>query len=296
MDGSEVHGDYGRVQRSIDFVESNLSKRIGLEEMAGEACWSPYHFSRVFQAITGRAPVEYIRRRRMDTAAYRLLFTKEPILDLAVGIGYESQAAFTRAFKRTFGATPGEYRRRGSYVMTCERIDVERTIGQRQGEVFMEARVVDLGEMSVMGPVLQTKNDGSNNIQIPQFWERFLSEKTAEAIPGKTNPGRNYGICGEFKDDGSFSYLIGHDVDKDTVPPKGLKLWKIPSRTYALFTAKGAFPEAIQEMWKAIYSQWFPTNGTWERAEGEDFEVYEESRMEPGKGECDIYIPVKRKD
>lgn len=293
MNGSE-RGDYGRVQRSIDFVESNLGRRIGLEEMAGEAFWSPYHFCRVFQAITGRAPVEYIRGRRMDTAAYRLCFAKMPILDLAVGLGYESQAAFTRAFKRTFGATPGRYRKGGSYEMTCERIDVERIIRQRQGEVMVEARIVELGEMSVMGPVLRTKNDGSNKTQIPRFWERFLSEKTAEMIPGKTNPGRNYGVCGEFEEDGSFSYLIGYDVKSGTTPPEGLKVWKVPPRTYALFTAKGALPESIQSMWNAIYADWFPTNGTWERAEGEDFEVYEESRMAPGSGECDIYIPVKK--
>jgi len=56
----------------------------------------------------------------MDSAAYRLRFSKENILDVAIDLGYESQTAFTRAFKRIFGATPGMYRREGSYVMICE--------------------------------------------------------------------------------------------------------------------------------------------------------------------------------
>ena len=160
---------------------------------------------------------------------------------------------------------------------------------------MMEAKIVDLGELTVLGAELRTKNDGSNTKQIPQFWKRFMDEKIWERIPGKTNPQRNYGMCGDADSDGSFSYLIGYDVEEGTEVPDGLTMWKIPPRKYALFTSKGPFPDSIQEMWRAIYAEWFPTNGEWERDDGEDFELYEESRMYPGGGECDIYIPVRPK-
>lgn len=66
----------------------------------------------------------------------------------------------------------------------------------------------------------------------------------------------------------------------------------VPAAKYAVFTAKGPVPQAIQDTWRYIYSSWLPKSGC-ERAETEDFELYDERCTHDEGAEVDIYIPIK---
>jgi len=106
-----------RFLRGVDFIESHLAERFALAEVAAAAGVSPYHYARMFQALTGDTVMGYARKRRLSEAAHKLADGNSPdrglrLIDLALESGFESQAAFTRAFKRQFGVTPGEVRRR----------------------------------------------------------------------------------------------------------------------------------------------------------------------------------------
>ena len=292
--------DYiNKVCSMLDGTHHMLDMETGGGEVLGDLKeHARYWPDRVF-ATEGYKPNVDVATRRLQPVGIEVVeceSNENLPFEIAVDLGYDSQTAFTRAFKRIFGTTPGKYRRNRRYTIVCERIDVARAVSELQGEIKMTPKIIDMGEIVVMGPVLHTKNDGSNTTQIPQFWNRFMEEKTFERIPSKTHPERSYGMCSEYGEDGSFSYLIGYDVAPGTETPEGLLTWKIPPRKYVVFTSKGDFPKSIQEMWKAIYADWFPTNGKWERAAGEEFEVYEAARMYEGGGECDIYIPVKSKE
>ncbi|WP_201778297.1 helix-turn-helix transcriptional regulator [Thalassomonas viridans] len=95
-----------RFFKSIDFIEQHLYDKISVHEVAAASHYSTYHFSRIFKALVGDTPKEYLRKRRLTVAAKRLLGEDIGILELALECQFDSQEAFTRAFKGLFNITP----------------------------------------------------------------------------------------------------------------------------------------------------------------------------------------------
>lgn len=105
--------DYNKsIQTSIAYIESHLQDPISVADVAKKAGYSPYHFHRVFLQEVGLSLSEYIKRRRLCFAAKTLLHTDTPVIEVAFSCGFESQEAFTRAFKRLYGLPPARYRTR----------------------------------------------------------------------------------------------------------------------------------------------------------------------------------------
>ncbi len=290
-----------RIQRAVDYIETDLSREVALDEAAARACWSSFHFMRTFTAVIGATFREYLRTRRMDLAAYRLSFSDERVLDIAVSVGYETHEAFTRAFKKIYGVSPGRYRTIGTYTMRAPRACVVLKRYETHGRDDMEPRIVKKGAMTIMGAELRTTNDGSNLKEIPEFWERFLTEGTAERIPDKVEPAVSYGLCTDMDSkSGAFSYVIGYAVPDGTPATNRFGTFPVPSKEYAVFTARAKtggddFSNEIQRMWKFAYGEWFVDNPTWERDDGPDFELYDDRRFSESEAQCDIYIPVRRR-
>ena len=105
---------YERIQKSIDYIESNIDNAIDLNSAAREAFMSPSNFYRMFFALVGHSVKEYIRLRRISLAASDLINSKDNIIDIAVKYGFDSRDSFTRAFKRITGFLPSEYRKQKS--------------------------------------------------------------------------------------------------------------------------------------------------------------------------------------
>jgi AraC family transcriptional regulator len=83
-----------------------------LDQLAARAGWSPFYLHRAFRAIVRETPKQYALRLQMHQAAARLVSSNESILDVALGVGFNSHEVFTRAFRRHFGITPAGYRAR----------------------------------------------------------------------------------------------------------------------------------------------------------------------------------------
>jgi AraC-like DNA-binding protein/DNA gyrase inhibitor GyrI len=101
---------YERIQKSIDYVESRLEENIEIEKLAQEAFMSCSNYYRMFFALTGYSVKEYIRRRRISSAVNCIKEMDVSIMDTALKFGYESNEAFTRAFKRITGYPPSAFR------------------------------------------------------------------------------------------------------------------------------------------------------------------------------------------
>jgi AraC family transcriptional regulator len=86
-----------RVQRAIDFVEAHLFEELPLTAIAERGSCSPWHFHRLFVALTGETPATYVWKRRLSEICRRLIETRHPLVDVALHCGFESQATFTRA-------------------------------------------------------------------------------------------------------------------------------------------------------------------------------------------------------
>ena len=100
-----------RINRVLDYVQDNLSGDLSLRTLAKIACFSPYHFHRIFRALTGETVGQLVRRMRLERAARHLAWTHDrSIIEVALDAGFQSPAAFTRAFRDRFGMSPTEWR------------------------------------------------------------------------------------------------------------------------------------------------------------------------------------------
>jgi AraC family transcriptional regulator len=99
-----------RIQRVVDYIAAHLDEALDLETLAGVACFSPYHFHRIYRGILGETVNATARRLRLHRAAIDLLDRELSVERTARRAGYASQAAFTRAFRAEYGEPPARYR------------------------------------------------------------------------------------------------------------------------------------------------------------------------------------------
>jgi AraC family transcriptional regulator len=102
-----------RVQRVVDYIEAHLGEELTLEQLARVACFSPYHFHRLFSALVGESLYRFILRLRLEKAAGLLCRRSgESVTAIALDCGFGSSAAFARAFRAAFGVSASEWRDR----------------------------------------------------------------------------------------------------------------------------------------------------------------------------------------
>src|SRR5262249_13952003 len=96
----------------IEHIDRHLDENLDLATLAGIAHFSAFHFHRLFHALTHEPLGDYIRRRRLETAALRLRSQPDvPVLQIALGVGFGSTEAFARAFRTRFECTPTAWRK-----------------------------------------------------------------------------------------------------------------------------------------------------------------------------------------
>ncbi len=99
-----------RVNRAIDFIVCNLSGTLRLEDVAREACFSRFHFHRIFQALTGETLNQFVKRLRLERALRFLAHDRRKTLtEIALACGFSSSSDFSRCFKQRFGVPPSVF-------------------------------------------------------------------------------------------------------------------------------------------------------------------------------------------
>lgn len=104
------HDYQARVVRVLRHIQEHLDGALDLQELARVACFSSFHFHRVFAAMTGETIADHVRRLRLERAAMQLRSSPRPVIQVALDAGYQAHEAFTRAFKAAFGVSPAQFR------------------------------------------------------------------------------------------------------------------------------------------------------------------------------------------
>jgi len=126
------------VQRMQSLIEGNLHQPITLHMLADAAGYSPWHAAKVFKAITGKSPFDYIRTLRLSRAAVKLRDEDTRVVDVAFDFVFDSHEGFTRAFSKQFGVTPRNYAQKKSPIRLFIPSNVrEIYIALQKGEVKM---------------------------------------------------------------------------------------------------------------------------------------------------------------
>ena len=94
----------------MDYVDAHLSHTITLKDLAAAAGLSRMHFAAQFRAATGLRPREFVLQRRIELAQHIMIETQNSLVDIALTVGFQTQAHFTTVFKRFVGDTPHRWR------------------------------------------------------------------------------------------------------------------------------------------------------------------------------------------
>lgn len=101
-----------RTKVVIDFIEGNLHRKILLAELSQVACLSSSHLGHLFKTETGLAPGQYLMKLRMDKARDLLKESRLSVKQIMYAVGFNDKSDFVRSFKKVYGLSPSDYRRR----------------------------------------------------------------------------------------------------------------------------------------------------------------------------------------
>ncbi|WFU26875.1 helix-turn-helix transcriptional regulator [Bradyrhizobium sp. CB1717] len=99
-----------RLKRVLDYIDNHFCRKIALADLAAAAGLSRMHFAAQFRTATGCRPHEFILRQRIRRAKDLLRDCEMPIVEIALAVGFQSQAHFTTTFRRFTGNTPSRWR------------------------------------------------------------------------------------------------------------------------------------------------------------------------------------------
>lgn len=114
--GAERYGE--RITAVERYIGQHMDERLDRQVLAAVAGFSVPHFHRVFTAHVGENIASYVRRARMLRAGRKLRMGAVDITEVALAAGYDTHAAFSKAFKRQFGLSPSEFRLLGCRAAT----------------------------------------------------------------------------------------------------------------------------------------------------------------------------------
>ena len=285
---------------------------MSLGALARVAAFSPFHFHRVFRAVTGETLFGFIQRVRLERSAGALLAVPDrSVLEVALDHGFSSSATFARAFKGHFGMSATEWRRDGA-VRWPERRRLNRKLGKqlrkrgnalarrtsdtpstpnRSKEGAMNVRVQELPSQRVaymryVGPY------GAGGI--PELWSRFVTWARARGLD--LEKATRLGVA---HDDPAITpaekcrYDACIVVPDDFQPDRWVNVTDIPGGRFAVSAFTGTAHD-IQGAWDRVFKTWLPTSG-FQPDDRSCLEVYRGRSVDDKTGifRCDLCLPVR---
>ncbi|WP_446041772.1 AraC family transcriptional regulator [Streptomyces sp. SID1121] len=282
-----------RLNRAMEQIEGDLGGAVDGAALARTAATSEYHLRRMFSALAGMPLSEYVRRRRLTVAGAEVLGGRDSLLEIAVRYGYGSGEAFARAFRAVHGVGPGEARRTGAALVSQPRLTFRLTV---EGSSSMRYRVVDRPDFTVVGlkarvPLVHV---GPNQAIID--FVRGIDPGVRESLEKLSDqePQGTVAVCDDLDPSRAEGTELDyyHGVITSAAAPEGTTALAVPAGTWAVFTASGPVPEAIQQLWRDVYAEWFPSNPYRTRPGPEILRT----RLSPDgtEADADLWLPVER--
>lgn len=289
---------------AMEYIEENLLIGVDFEKAAEIAGCSEYHFRRVFSFLAGMPPGEYIRLRKLSCAAEMLKNSDIKISELAVKLGYESADAFTKAFQSFHTIVPSKARNSDTSVKVFTPMTFQLIL---KGGTKMNYRIVEKDSFHIVGFKKRvTLVFNGVNPEMATLYENL----TPENIPrlkslSNTEPSGIINVSANFSDrtqegselDQYVGVAVSKSLEGDELNYSDISEFDylhIPSYTWAVFSVAGKFPDALQETWARIYSEWLPRSG-YELCDGPEILWNESPDTTKEDYKSEIWIPVLNK-
>lgn len=278
------------------YIERNLMHDMEPGQISRISGCSEYHFRRMFSFLAGMPLGEYIRRRRLSVAGLMLQKESVKVIDLALQLGYESPEAFSKAFQVMHGVTPSQAKKENTELKVLPPMTFQLTI---TGGMEMNYRVVEKDEFHIVGFKKRiTMQFKGINPQMDSLVQK-LTPQVIEELKGlcDVEPKGILSVSADFNErttEGSqLDQYIGVATSKAV--SNGYDILDVPASNWAVFKAAGTFPDAIQDIWAKIYSEWFPASG-YELTGGPELLWNETPDTSKPDYKSEIWIPVRKID
>ena len=268
------------LNRAIDYIEDNLLDDISLSEIAKHTHISNEHLQRGFSALAGLTIGEYIRNRRLSLAGLEFTRKNIRVIDAAVKYGYETSESFSKAFSRFHGFAPSVAKQNSIELKSYSRLIIKIIM---EGGSIMDYRIVEREAFEVVAKI--------EGLITAEYIEKALL--TSWSVGGKLS--RSIHLIAESENDNIRTHM-GQELSHREVP-EGFKVWQVPEYTWAVFKCVGAEPQAREEMWKRIYSEWLPQAKYEILQSVSSHIIYSCTRDEINSPDniFEIWLPVKKK-
>ncbi len=251
-----------RRNQALDHLEACLDREVDMAEVARIAAVSEYHFRRLFSTLAGMPLPVYVRRRRMTLAGAEVLAGGLTLLDVAVRYGYGSGEAFARAFRSVHGIGPGEARRTGAVLTAQPRMSFRVVV---EGSTTMRYRIVEKEAFRVVGrkarvPLVHEGVNAAAAAHVQSLDEQAVVRM--KELVGREPEGilsAAVHLSDSREEGAEVDYWIGV-VTGPGVAVEELDALDVPAGTWAVFDNHGPYPNALQELWRDVFTQWFPSN------------------------------------
>ena len=280
------------IQSSAEYIDAHLKEPLSVETLAAKAGFSPYYYCRLFSLYMDMPVMEYVRRRRLVYAAKEICEGKR-ILDVAMDYGFESHNGFAKAFRKVYGYSPDEYRRRAA---PHRPIAPNPLTGQKGFfSIVPQVRVEQRNGFYVVGMVIRTSAEVSSIARQPAVWKHnWLAEKENK-LYAMARPKEHGEYYISFPvETGLFRLVTCVKVEDPENVEDGLYVDWVPSGLYGVFTTPPTetdFAQTIANTWRYIFDVWLPDSGYDLAPTGLDYEFYDE-RCHGAPYSMDICIPL----
>jgi AraC family transcriptional regulator len=277
-----------RLNRVLDHLGRHLDEPLDLDRLAAVACFSPFHFHRIFAAHVGETVWEHVQRLRLELAAHRLTHTQRTVTDIALAAGYETPSAFTRAFGQRFGASPTVFRQARRHALAPTPMTL--SLDSSAKEISMQPEIRTREETVVV----YARRIGDYNQSARSAWEAVCAYAGPQGLIGPQSQ-----FIGCSHDDPSITpaeklrYDACITVDRAVEPAGDIGVQTIDGGRFAVFLHAGPYSD-FSRTYGAIYGQWLPGSGEKLR-DASCLEIYLNSpdQVQPEQLRTEIWVAIE---
>ena len=260
------------------FIQNNLSGDLRVDRLAELACLSRFHFHRIFIQYYGENIHEYIKRLRLERAAFMLQHTDNPVIEISIQNGYKTQSAFSKAFRLHYGVSPRGYRLIGLYPL------------HTSNDGMLQPKICSIPSQKVMF----IREVGEYQHAAINAWKKLM--RKADEMKVDIESEMAIGIAHDSP------YITNHrhlrygaclTVDHDISSEGEYGLQEIEGAKVAIFRHQGPY-EKLGALYSRIYSEWLPKSG-FQVQQRPSFCHYHQTNPEATSISnllTDIYLPV----
>ena len=288
-----------RILRVLMHIQEHLDEALDLEKLARVACFSSFHFHRIFAAMTGETIADHVRRLRAERAALELRSGAKPVIQVALDAGYEAHEAFTRAFKAAYGVSPAEFRRATGPIairsapsgvhfrqgVPLTTFNTNHVTTKLMKVITRKIKPMRVAYLRHIGPYEDTRQTWFD-LKARLLADKQIRKRSAYIGIGHDNP--SVTPASELRYDACITVHKGYE------PKKPVELQTIVGGDYAV--AKDCPVGKIKDAYQYLYGKWLARSSR-ELRPLPSFAVFVNAYKgrPPGKWRVDIYMPLEPK-